>query len=181
MGLELEGVRNYSPPGAPAPDLVRLSRRAVQAKSSPKKGRPHPRHDWTAIRIARETSGTSFRALAQEFGASDSGIRKRAKQDQWRDPREVGAEVAQAAADEISRRFVAQEAEAVFENRARIHALNSRILDLVEKRLDELESGNFRGVRGSDTLELRRIGLAISTVEMVDARVAGRGSASAGR
>lgn len=143
-------------------------------RPSPKKGKPQPRYDWTAIRIAREVGGKSFEDLSKRFGPHYSTISARARKEGWRDPTEVREESARAAAGDIARRFVAQESEAVFENRLRAHQITGRILGRVERRLDDLEKKRGRYLDPTDeALELRRLVLIAHTAEQIDSRVAG--------
>lgn len=46
---------------------------------------------WERIRIARESSGESFKSLAERFGVSVGAIHKRAKREGWGDGTDVGA------------------------------------------------------------------------------------------
>ena len=138
------------------------------------KGRRQKRYDWGPIRKAREITGKSYQDLAKEFGPNRDTIRLRARREKWLDPAEAQRKLSEASTEEISRRFVAQEADALFANRARVHGLNSRVLDQVDAQLKLFEA-NDRATRldSDDLLALRRISLIINTIEGSDAKVGG--------
>jgi hypothetical protein len=151
----------------------------AKKKPSPRKGKKQRRYDWTEIRVAREVGGKSFKDLSDEFGPVPETISARSKREKWRDPVEVRAKASAKAADRKVSALVAQEASALFANRARHAEVSETLLKWVKSKVKAIADGTAKlPDHVSDVLEMRRLCMMLDTLEETDSRLAGLSKAA---
>jgi hypothetical protein len=165
---------------------------AKRAAGAPRK---RARADWNEARRLYEVEGKFFSEIAEIVGCQPHTVGRRAKREHWINRQQIISESTAARQDEIWRRFVERDAEAVTESLVRGHRINGRIQAELESRLDLVQADHsrllavlsgqaFDPITKGDvaemlvralrsTLELRRIGLTNQTVLMGDRAIAG--------
>ena len=88
--------------------------------------------DWNALRLEYVTSGLSYRALAEKYGVSYRGLRSRGGAEGWPDLR-------RAHRDRLLREAMDSDARRYAERMERIRSVSDRLLEKLEKAVEELE------------------------------------------
>ena len=92
--------------------------------------------DWNKLKAEYIAGGTSYRKLAEKYGVSESTLRKRAAKEHWSELRnKAGTKTEQKIIEKTSEKS----AEKAISKEQRINAIAYKLLDKIEKAVDELD------------------------------------------
>ena len=89
--------------------------------------------DWAQVATDYITGTMSYKALADKYGVSQKSIERHSKDGGWRDKRRKHGE-------KMSARLTRSEERKQVKRRARYRAIEDKLLDKLERAVDELES-----------------------------------------
>ena len=124
-----------------------MAGRKAEAKA-PEGKRELTQAEWRKIRLEYVKGKTTYKALAEKYGISESTIRKRASKEGWRKKRdEVGTKVEQ--------KIIARMCDARAEEFLWIARANDRLGEALDNMLDFVKSqppGKYEDMRGVESL-----------------------------
>ena len=151
---------------------------AARKKSRGKRGRV----DWRKARRLYEINGKSFTEIGETLGCRRETVARHAKSQAWINSAEIARESRAERSDEVFRRFIERDVDAITENLAQKHRVAKLILNGIEAHAERLEKGTLELVVRRDgkvlvdedpIMAFRRLALALGSVEVVDRSLAG--------
>lgn len=92
--------------------------------------------DWNKLKAEYIAGGTSYRKLAEKYGVSESTLRKRAAKEHWSELRnKAGTKTEQKIIEKTSEKS----AKKAISKEQKINAIADKLLDKIEKAVDELD------------------------------------------
>lgn len=138
------------------------------------------RIDWNAGRTMFEQGGKSFTEIGQALGCRRQTVAARAAREAWVSPSQVLKETAPQRREEIARRFIERDSEAILERLAKMARATEAGLEVAAIHIERLRDESLilckqRGevtIAESPSLELRRLASALASLHAVTSDLA---------
>lgn len=142
--------------------------------------RKRARVDWKKARKLYERDGLNYTQIGEQLGCRIETVSRHANAEGWVDPKKLARETRGQRAQKLLDEFIQRDAAAIQRNLTKKHELASRLLKLACLHIERLESetplllqsAGGAVVSEDPILAIRRLGLVLQNVEVVDRSLA---------